>query len=548
MVIDTVASVADRPGIWGLMQDRPLTLDLLIDHAKRWHGTREIVSRHSDGTIERRTYADIHADAARLSNALLAYGIVPGDRVATLATNSAAHLAAWYAISGIGAVCHTLNPRLPHDQLDYIINHAGDRLILADGDFSPLLEAVISRCPQVERIIYFTPRSSLELGERACLLSEFLGTASPCCAWGQFDERLAAGLCYTSGTTGRPKGVLYSHRSNVLHALISIQPDAFNLKACDVVLPIVPMYHANAWGLAFSAPAVGAKLVLPGLRLDGASLYDLIERERVTFAVGVPTVWFHVLDRMRVEKRTPPSLKRVLIGGAAPSARLIRDFHDLGIEALHAWGMTEMSPVGTVCAPMPEIADLDFDAQLSYRIKQGRPPVGVDMRIVGENGSEPPRDGRTMGALQVRGPTTASAYFREDLQALTEDGFFDTGDIATIDAYGFMQITDRAKDLIKSGGEWISSIEVENAALLHPKVALAAAIGVPHPKWNERPILFVQLKEGQGITQDELLTHLTAHMTKWWIPDRVVILRQIPLGPTGKVDKNRLRTLDPLST
>lgn len=528
----------------GLMQNWPLTTNRIIDHAARWHGTREIVSRLEDGRIDRCGYAALRADAARLSNALIAHGIGAGDRVATLAMNGAAHLSAWYAISGIGAICHTLNPRYSDDQLRYIINHAGDRLLLADGAFAPAIARLWSVCPTLERVVFLSePQGDAAMPGPVDRLEAFRGGYSDEAAWGGFGEETAAGLCYTSGTTGHPKGVLYSHRSNFLHTLLTIQPDMFCLSARDTVLPAVPMYHANAWGMSFSAPAVGAKLVLPGAQLDGASLCTLIADEGVTVAAGVPTVWIALLEHLRETGMTLPSLSRVIVGGAALPESVLRGFDAIGVEAIHAWGMTEMSPTGGAGMPTAAVAARSSEEQLPYRLKQGRSPCGIEMRIIGEDGGELPHDGQAMGALQVRGPTIARGYFGQDGESLTPDGFFDSGDIATIDSQGYMKITDRAKDIIKSGGEWISSQDIENAALSHPGVALAAVIGAPHPKWDERPLLFVEAKQGMVVDEAALRALLADKLPKWWLPDEIRLIEQMPLGSTGKIDKKSLSAL-----
>jgi fatty-acyl-CoA synthase len=532
------------PPMFGLMQDWPLTLEKFIEHARRWHGTREIVSRFADGHIERRTYVQIYDDAMRISAALLAHGIGLGDRVATLAMNSASHLAAWYGISGIGAVYHTLNPRLFLDQLAYIVNHADDRLIFADGMFAPILQQLLPRCPRVGRIVFLTPPAQpVELPVPSGSLADFVAGHDETVAWGQFDERSAAGLCYTSGTTGLPKGVLYSHRSNFLHALISISPDVLNLSSSDTILAIVPMFHANAWGLAFATPGIGANLVLPGPRLDGASVHELIINEGVTFAAGVPTVWLALLDYLDANGLGLGTLKRVIIGGSAMPERMLHRFRGHGVEVTHAWGMTEMSPMGTVCTLAPQVKALPFEEQIPYRMKQGRTPFTIDMRLVDEDGNPLPHDGKTVGHLQVRGPGVTRAYLGEENDALDAEGWFDTGDIATICPLGYMQITDRAKDVIKSGGEWISSLEIESAVSMHPKVALAAAIGVPHEKWQERPALFLTLKPGETAEPDEFIEFLTSRIAKWWLPDAVYFLGEIPVGATGKVDKKKLRVI-----
>jgi fatty-acyl-CoA synthase len=528
----------------GLMQAWSLTTDKLLDHAARWHGFREVVARRPDGTIGRTTYAALRDDAKRMSNALLARGVRPGDRVATLAMNGIEHLCAWYAITGVGAVCHTLNPRLSEDQLAFIVNHAEDALVLADGAFAPVLARLQRRCPTMTRIILLSPgQGDAPPGLHVESFEAVIAGASPGCAWGGFDEQSAAGLCYTSGTTGDPKGVLYSHRSNVLHALMTLQSDVFGFSVNDTVLPMVPMYHANAWGIAHSAPAVGARLALPGPALDGAALFDLIAREAVTVAAGVPTVWLALVHHMQANGLRAPSLERAIVGGAAASARLIGDLKALGIEPMHLWGMTEMSPVGTSGVLTPEVATLDFEAQTPWRICQGRPPFGVDMKLVDDKGEMVAHDGVSPGALHVSGPAVAARYYRVEHAALDSDGGFDTGDIATIDPLGFMHITDRAKDLIKSGGEWISSIEVEHAALSHPKAALVAAIGAAHDKWGERPVVFIQLKPGEQASAAEFEAILAEKLPRWWVPDQIVFIKDLPLGATGKVDKKLLREI-----
>ena len=518
----------------GLMQHWPLTLDRFLEHARRWHGEREVVSRSNEGLVTRCGYTDIHRRAKQLSQALLEHGIGHEDRVATLAFNSARHLEAWYGILGIGAVCHTLNPRLPIDQLVFIVNHACDRVILADALCVPILQQLLPRCASVERVVLFADEAQMPGGFEATAYESWIAGRDTGCSWGGFAEDTAAGLCYTSGTTGDPKGVLYSHRSNFLHGFATLMPDAFGLSGRDVVLAIVPMFHANAWGLAFAAPAAGAKFVLPGAKLDGASVFELMEAERVTFAAGVPTVWQGLLQHLEREGARPTTLKRIVSGGAAMPEALMRIYQErYGIEVRHAWGMTEMSPAGTVNAP-PDLA--------TPALKQGRAIFGVDMRLTDDAGRVVPHDGQCCGHLEVRGPAVTRAYYRRESERIVDtDGWFDTGDIGTIDRAGVMQITDRAKDVIKSGGEWISSIDIENAAIAHPKAALAAVIGVPHPKWGERPLLIVQLKPGESATAGEFLDFLAGRIARWWLPEAVQFVAAIPLGATGKIDKKRLR-------
>jgi fatty-acyl-CoA synthase len=529
----------------GLMQDWPLTVDKVLDHAKAWHGDREVVSRSVEGPIVRTTYAAIHERAHRLSNALKAMGIKQGDRVATLAWNTGRHIGAWYGIMGIGAVCHTLNPRLFADQLVYIINHAEDRIIFTDLTFVPILKGISDKIPTVEHIIVLADADGMkgvDLPGALCF-ETLVEQHGPEGDWGGFAETLPAGLCYTSGTTGNPKGVLYSHRSNFLHTLVTMGTDVMGLSATDTVLPVVPMFHANAWGLAFSCPGVGAKLVMPGAKLDGASVHELLETEGVTFSAAVPTVWQMLLTHLRETKGTLSTLKRVVIGGSAVPEAIVRGFRDeYGVSVTHAWGMTETSPLGTLANPTAAIAAMDSEAQLRFTLKQGRPPLGIDLKLEDDAGKRLPHDGATFGKLKVKGPFVVGQYFRGDGgEILDAEGFFDTGDVATLDGHGYMQITDRAKDVIKSGGEWISTIEIENIAMGHEKAANAAVIGAAHPKWDERPVLLVQLRPGQSGTKEEFLAFLEGKIAKWWTPDDVVFVEDIPLGATGKIDKKLIR-------
>jgi len=531
--------------VQGLMQDWPLTLDKILDHAANWAGGREVVSRSVEGPIVRTTYGEIRQRAKRLSNALKRLGVQPGDRVATLAWNTGRHIEAWYAIMGIGAVCHTLNPRLFPDQLCYIMAHAGDKILFTDLTFLPTVIERRAQMHTVEKVIVMTDEGHMaSVGLDGALCFETLiEDNSDDCVWGGFDEKTAAGLCYTSGTTGNPKGVLYSHRSNFIHTLVTLQTDVMGLSARDVVLPVVPMFHANAWGLAFSCPAVGCKMVMPGQKLDGASVHELLETEGVTFSAAVPTVWQMLLQHLRATGGELTTLKRVVIGGAAVPASLIRAFRDeYGVDVTHAWGMTETSPLGTQSTPTPETSALPPEEQFQYKLKQGRAPPGIELKLVDDEGRDQPHDGATFGRLMVRGPFVVREYFKgEGGQILDEEGFFDTGDVATIDPLGFMQITDRAKDVIKSGGEWISSIEIENIAAGHPKALLAAVIGVAHPKWDERPLLLVKLREGESATREEFLAFLDGKIARWWMPDDVMFVDDIPLGATGKIDKKLIR-------
>jgi fatty-acyl-CoA synthase len=446
---------------------------------------------------------------------------------------------------GIGAVCHTLNPRLFPDQLCYIIGHAEDKVLFTDLTFLPLLAQHRDRMQTVRQVIVMTDEDRMaDCPLQGALAFETLvADHSEDCDWGGFDENTAAGLCYTSGTTGNPKGVLYSHRSNFLHTLVTLQQDVMGLSGRDVVLPVVPMFHANAWGLAFSCPAVGCKLVLPGPKLDGASVLELLETEKVTFSAAVPTVWQVLLQHLKATGARLTTLKRVIIGGSAVPEALVRAFRDdFGVAVTHAWGMTETSPLGTLSTATAEVAAMPAEEQLRYKLKQGRPPAGIELKLTDDEGRAQPYDGSTFGRLKVRGPFVVREYFKgEGGRILDDEQFFDTGDVATIDQLGYMQITDRAKDVIKSGGEWISTIEIENLAAGHPKALIAAVIGVAHPKWDERPLLLVKLKEGETATREEFLQFLEGKIARWWMPDDVVLVDDIPLGATGKIDKKLIR-------
>ncbi|MBZ0217304.1 MAG: fatty-acid--CoA ligase [Fimbriimonadaceae bacterium] len=529
----------------GLMQDWPLLCHRIIDHAKIQHGGREIVSRSVEGPIHRITYREIHARALRIAQALDKMGIKEGDRVGTMAWNTWRHLESWYGILGVGAVYHTVNPRLFPEQLVYIINHGGDRVMMTDLTFVPLFEKLQDKLPLVETYIVMTdrdhmPETSLK---NAICYEDWINDVDGDFAWKEVEENAAAGMCYTSGTTGNPKGVVYSHKSNVLHSMACSVPDMLGLSSRDIVLPVVPLFHANGWSLAFSAPMCGASLVMPGAMMDGASIYELLNSEKVSLTAAVPTIWLMLLQYLEKENKTLPHLNRVVIGGAACPRAITEAFQaKYGAHVDHAWGMTEMSPLGSFCSMKPEYADLQGDAMLDVQEKQGHAPFTVEMKIVDDAEKELPWDGKTFGRLKVRGPAVASAYFKgEGGHILDENGFFDTGDVAHIDPYGYMQITDRAKDVIKSGGEWISTIDIENMAVGHPKVAEAAVIGVAHPKWDERPLLIIVAKEGQDPTREELLQFLEGKIAKWWMPNDVVFVDEIPHTATGKILKTALR-------
>ncbi|WP_249693428.1 long-chain-fatty-acid--CoA ligase [Stappia sp. WLB 29] len=528
----------------GLMQDWSLTCTRILDHAARNHPDREIVSRSVEGPIHRTTYRTLRTRSLQLAKRLQKAGIREGDRVATLAWNTWRHMEAWYGLMGIGAVYHTVNPRLFPDQIIWIINHAEDRFLLVDLTFLPLVEKVLPHLTTIEQVIVLTDEEHLPAtGFDAVPYEEWLAETDADFAWVELDENAAAGMCYTSGTTGNPKGVVYSHRSNVLHALTAATPDMLGLSSRDRVMPVVPLFHANGWSLAFSAPMAGAALVMPGPRMDGEALWELLDAEKVSLTAAVPTIWLMLLQHLEASGRTLPYLERVVIGGSACPRAITKAFEEIyDVQVRHAWGMTEMSPLGSVCATRPEVADLEGEALLDLQEKQGFAPFGVEMKITDDEGREQPWDGKTFGRLKVRGPAVARTYFKEeDTPILDDERFFDTGDVAHIDAFGYMQITDRAKDVIKSGGEWISTIDLENLALLHPDVAEAAVIGVPHPKWDERPLLVVVAKEGRTPSEKAILNVLEGRIANWWMPDAVVFVDEIPHTATGKIKKTALR-------
>jgi acyl-CoA synthetase (AMP-forming)/AMP-acid ligase II len=536
--------IEEESPMLGLMQDYPLLTHTILDHGALNHGERELVTRSVEGPIRRCTLAELRSRALRVAKALEREGVKLGDRVATMAWNTERHVETWYGVMGLGAICHTLNPRLFAEQLDYIINHAEDDIVFVDLTFVPVLEALKQRLGTVRKYVVLTdgahmPNTSLP---NAVAYEDWIAEVDDDFSWKHFDENTAAALCYTSGTTGNPKGVLYSHRSNVLHALMANQPDVFGLRSEDSLLAIVPMFHANAWALAFSVPAAGAKMVMPGAGMDGASIYELLDSERVTATAAVPTVWLGLLQYLEQTGKKLPYLKRVVVGGAACPPMMIRKFElDYDVELIHGWGMTEMSPIGTTGNMKHATSILDREAQLKLKEKQGRTPYLVEMKVVDDDGKEIPRDGKSAGHLLVKGPCVSKGYYRLEDSVLTADGWFDTGDIANIDELGFMQITDRDKDVIKSGGEWISSIDVENAAVGCPGVAEAAVIGLPHPKWTERPLLIIKRDDGSAVDADEVLAYLDGKIAKWWMPNDVVFVDEIPHTATGKIQKMELR-------
>ena len=528
----------------GLMQDWPLLCHTVLDHAARQHPARKVISYASDGMRET-NYAEIRSRALRVAQRLVADGVRPGDRVATVAANTARHTEAWYGVTGMGAVYHPVNPRLFLEQVAYIINHAADRLLFVDPAYVALMESLAAQLPSVHKFVVLTdaahmPRTDLP---GAVDYETWLAQADGHFVWASFDENTAAGLFYTSGTTGEPKGVLYSHRSIVLLSLTVSAPDVYGFTARDVILMAVPMYHANGWSWPYTVPMAGASLILPGSRLDGASLCELAMRHGATVSGGVPTVWQSYLDHTAQSGTRAASLKRLFIGGSPCPEVMLQAFeHDHRIQVIHAWGMTEMGPTGSTCVVTPETEHLAGVERIAFLQRQGRVPFLVELKLAGDNGQTLPWDDSATGNLQVRGPCIVRQYYgAEDAALLDPEGYFDTGDVGKIDANGFIRITDRSKDLIKSGGEWISSVELENAALLHPAVHEAAAIAAAHAKWGERPVMVLVLKPGCQLTQDELAEHLKTRVPRWWLPDAVVFVGALPHTATGKVHKSRLR-------
>ena len=533
------------------MMQRPLLISSLIEHAAQNHAATEIVSRTIEGgaafTLHRSSYGEACKRAKRLANALTRLGVVTGDRIGTLAWNGYRHFELYYGVSGMGAVMHTINPRLFPEQLAYIANHAEDKYIFFDLTFAPLIEALAAKAPGVKGFVAMTDREGMEESLRGCNIrnllcyEELLSAESDEYAWPQLDELTPSSLCYTSGTTGNPKGVLYTHRSTILHTMAGMAPEALNISARDVMLPVVPMFHVNAWGIPYMCTAVGAKLIFPGAAMDGASIHALFEQEKVTTSAGVPTVWLGLLAHVKSNNLKFSTLKETVIGGSACPPTMIESFErDYGVRVVHAWGMTEMSPIGTVCRLMAKHAALTPAEQFTVQIKQGRVVYCVEMKIIDGDGHELPRDGKSFGDLMVRGPCIVDRYFKEEHSAL-KNGWFPTGDVATIDPDGYMQITDRSKDVIKSGGEWISSIDLENIAVAHPSVQEAGVIGIAHPKWDERPLLVVVKKKDATVTREELLAFFEGKIAKWWMPDDVVFVDQLPHTATGKLLKTKMR-------
>ena len=529
----------------GLMQDWPLLAHRIIDHVALNHGNREIVSRSVEGPIHRITYKEARHRALQVAQGLDRAGYALGDRIATLAWNTWRHWEIWYGVMGIGAIYHTLNPRLFPDQIAWIMNHAEDRLLFVDLTFMPIVEQIAGKVPSLEKIIVMTDAAHMPQSDLPDLIcyEDWLAEQDGDFAWRSVDENTAAGMCYTSGTTGNPKGVIYSHRSNVLHGMASAQMDMLGLGANETIMPVVPLFHANSWSISFSAPGAGAGMVMPGPSMDGASIYEMLTVGKVTVTAAVPTVWMMLLDYLEKSGETLPMLKRVVIGGSACPLAMTRAFMEkYDVEVRHAWGMTEMSPLGTICSVKPDYADLDPEGQLKLQEKQGYSPFTVEMKVVDDDDQRQPWDGKTFGRLMVRGPAISKSYYKDEGGRIVDDeGYFDTGDVAHIDPAGYMQITDRSKDVIKSGGEWISSVDLENLAFSHDDVAEAAVIGIVHPKWDERPLLVVVRKPGSDPTKEEILAFMAGKIAKWWMPDDVVFVDEIPHTATGKIQKTTLR-------
>jgi len=532
--------------IYGNMQAGEFNLIGVLQHAARWHGEQEVVTNSVEGGIHRTTYASIYERSKKLANVLTRLGVQSGDRVGTMAWNTWRHLECWYAISGMGAVCHTLNPRLFPEQVEFIVNHADDQYIFIDSTFVPVITQVADKLPNLKGLIVMTDEEHMPdtegTGVEIHCYETLIKNQNDAFEWPSFDEKAASSLCYTSGTTGDPKGVMYTHRSNIIHSLAATSGEVFNINSSSSILMIVPMFHANSWGLAYSAPMVGAKLVMTGPHMDGASVHHLITSEEVSVSAAVPTVWTGLLQHLEQHDLDLPSLKETVIGGSAVPRSMLEIFRDrYDVDVIHAWGMTETSPIGSVNRATSAVKKLSKEKQTDVRIKQGRAVFGIDIKIVDEDGNDLPHDGVAFGRLLARGPWVIERYFKAEQSALDENGWLDTGDVATIDSDGYMQITDRSKDLIKSGGEWISSVDIENTAVGHADLTIAACVGIYHPKWEERPLLLAVKKEGTDPSAESIQEHIGTEHAKWQIPDEVVFIHDMPLTATGKIDKKVLK-------